>query len=90
MDVTLGHRTHSACGRVLPDGVVNATGRPVGLIVEDVVRKDEIVIKNLGEYLRKIKMFPGATIAPDGSLILLLDVNRLVSIEAMERLRLRE
>ncbi|HWG48402.1 MAG TPA: hybrid sensor histidine kinase/response regulator [Candidatus Acidoferrales bacterium] len=65
--------------------VVSATGRQVGLIVEDVVRKDEIVIKNLGEYLRKVKMFPGATIAPDGRLILLLDVNRLVSIETMDR-----
>ncbi|HSM87004.1 MAG TPA: hybrid sensor histidine kinase/response regulator [Candidatus Limnocylindrales bacterium] len=64
--------------------IVNATGRQVGLIVEDVVRKDEIVIKNLGEYLRKVKMFPGATIAPDGSLILLLDVNRLTAKEAME------
>src|SRR5215468_4407380 len=30
-------------------------------------------------------MFPGATIAPDGSLILLIDVNRLVAGEAIER-----
>ncbi len=29
-------------------------------------------------------MFPGATIAPDGSLILVIDVNRLVAGEAME------
>jgi chemosensory pili system protein ChpA (sensor histidine kinase/response regulator) len=29
-------------------------------------------------------MFPGATIAPDGSLILLIDVNRLVAGEAIE------
>jgi len=52
--------------------------------VEDVVRKDEIVIKSLGEFLRNLKMFPGATIAPDGSLILLIDVNRLVAGEAIE------
>jgi chemosensory pili system protein ChpA (sensor histidine kinase/response regulator) len=64
--------------------IVNVAGRQVGLVVEDVVRKDEIVIKNLGEYLRNIKMFPGATIAPDGSLILLIDVNRLVAGEAIE------
>jgi chemosensory pili system protein ChpA (sensor histidine kinase/response regulator) len=31
-----------------------------------------------------LKMFPGATIAPDGSLILLIDVNRLVAGEAIE------
>jgi CheY-like chemotaxis protein len=43
------------------------------------------VIKNLGEYLRNVKLFPGATIAPDGSLILLIDVNRLVAGESIER-----
>ena len=64
--------------------LVNAGGRQVGIVVEDVLRKDEIVIKNLGEYLRNVKMFPGATIAPDGSLILLVDVNRLVAGDAVE------
>jgi chemosensory pili system protein ChpA (sensor histidine kinase/response regulator) len=64
--------------------IVNVAGRQVGLVVEDVVRKDEIVIKSLGEFLRNLKMFPGATIAPDGSLILLLDVNRLIAGEAIE------
>ncbi len=64
--------------------IANVAGRQVGLVVEDVVRKDEIVIKSLGEYLRNLKMFPGATIAPDGSLILLIDVNRLVAGEAIE------
>jgi chemosensory pili system protein ChpA (sensor histidine kinase/response regulator) len=60
--------------------VVNLVGGgQVGLVVEEVLRKDEIVIKNLGDYLRNVKMYPGATIAPDGSLILLLDVNRLVA-----------
>ncbi|HEY6250552.1 MAG TPA: response regulator [Candidatus Angelobacter sp.] len=65
--------------------IVNVAGRQVGLVVEEVIRKDEIVIKSLGEYLRNLKMFPGATIAPDGSLILLIDVNRLVVGESIER-----
>jgi chemosensory pili system protein ChpA (sensor histidine kinase/response regulator) len=65
--------------------LVNVAARQVGIVVEEVIRKDEIVIKNLGEYLRNMKMFPGATIAPDGSLILLVDVNRLIAGEAMER-----
>lgn len=64
--------------------ICNVAGRQVGLIVEEVIRKDEIVIKSLGEYMRNVKMFPGATIAPDGSLILLIDVNRLVVGESME------
>lgn len=65
--------------------LVNVSGRQVGIVVEEVIRKDEIVIKNLGEYLRNVKLFPGATIAPDGSLILLVDVNRLIAGEAIEK-----
>jgi len=64
--------------------IANVAGRQVGIVVEDVVRKDEIVIKSLGEFLRNLKMFPGATIAPDGSLILLIDVHRMVAGEAIE------
>ncbi|MEO5935825.1 MAG: response regulator [Terriglobales bacterium] len=64
--------------------IANVGGRQVGIVVEEVIRKDEIVIKNLGEYLRNVKLFPGSTIAPDGSLILLVDVNRLVMGESME------
>ena len=65
--------------------LVSVAGRSVGVIVDEVIRKDEIVIKNLGEYLHNVKLFPGATIAPDGSLILLIDVNRLVAGESIEK-----
>jgi len=65
--------------------VANAGSRQIGLVVEEVIGKDEIVIKNLGEYLRRVKLFPGTTIAPDGSLILLIDLNRMVATEPGER-----
>jgi chemosensory pili system protein ChpA (sensor histidine kinase/response regulator) len=65
--------------------VANAGTRQIGLVVEEVIGKDEIVIKNLGEYLRRVKLFPGTTIAPDGSLILLIDLNRMVASEPNER-----
>ena len=65
--------------------LVSVAGRSVGVIVDEVIRKDEIVIKNLGEYLHNVKLFPGATIAPDGRLILLIDVNRLVAGESIEK-----
>jgi chemosensory pili system protein ChpA (sensor histidine kinase/response regulator) len=65
--------------------VANVDNRQIGLIVEDVLGKDEIVIKSLGEYLRRVKLFPGTTIAPDGSLILLIDLNRMVASEPSER-----
>ena len=65
--------------------IVKVAGRQVGVVVEEVLGKDEIVIKNLGDYLRGVKLFPGTTIAPDGSLILLIDLNRLASSETAER-----
>ncbi len=84
LDFTLGLEPIQPINGYLRMVIVNVAGRQVGLVVEDVVRKDEIVIKSLGEFLRNLKMFPGATIAPDGSLILLIDVNRLVAGEAIE------
>ena len=64
--------------------IVRAAGRQVGVVVEEVLGKDEVVIKNLGQYLRRVKLFPGATVSPDGSLILLVDVNRLAAADAVE------
>ncbi|HXU19759.1 MAG TPA: response regulator [Verrucomicrobiae bacterium] len=65
--------------------IVKVAGRQVGVVVEEVLGKDEIVIKNLGDYLRRVKLFPGTTIAPDGSLILLIDLNRLTAADTAER-----
>ncbi|MGB7024341.1 MAG: hybrid sensor histidine kinase/response regulator, partial [Candidatus Acidiferrales bacterium] len=64
--------------------IVNVSGRRVGIVVEEVLRKDEVVIKSLGEFLRNVRLFPGASIAPDGSLILLLDLHRLAAQELSE------
>ena len=64
--------------------IVKVAGKHVGVVVEEVLGKDEIVIKNLGDYLRRVKLFPGTTIAPDGSLILLIDLNRLVSADTAD------
>lgn len=65
--------------------VANTGDRQIGLVIEEVLGKDEIVIKNLGEYLRRVKLFSGTTIAPDGSLILLIDLNRMIASDPSER-----
>ncbi|HVP63628.1 MAG TPA: response regulator [candidate division Zixibacteria bacterium] len=85
LDTQLGLPTIQPVGGWYRLVLVNVAGRQVGIVVEEVLRKDEIVIKSLGEYMRNVKMFPGATIAPDGSLILLVDINRLIMGEAIER-----
>jgi len=84
LDMSLGLEAIQPINGYFRMVIVNVAGRQVGVVVEEVVRKDEIVIKSLGEFLRNLKMFPGATIAPDGSLILLIDVNRLVAGESIE------
>ena len=63
--------------------IVKVNGKQVGVVVDEVLSKDEIVIKSLGPYMRRVKLFPGTTIASDGSLILLIDLNRLVSTESL-------
>ncbi len=44
--------------------IVKVAGRHVGVVVEEVLGKDEIVIKNLGDYLRRVKLFPGTLSLP--------------------------
>ncbi len=85
LDVQLGLAPLEPVNGSLRMVIVKVAGRQVGIVVEEVIGKDEIVIKSLGEYLRKVKLFPGTTIAPDGSLILLIDLNRLVSGDASQR-----
>jgi chemosensory pili system protein ChpA (sensor histidine kinase/response regulator) len=65
--------------------VARVGGKQVGVVVEEVLGKDEIVIKNLGDYLRRVKLFPGTTIASDGSLILLIDLNRLATLGSADQ-----
>src|SRR5258705_736153 len=65
--------------------VANAGNRQIGVVVEEVLGKDEIVIKNLGEYLRRGKIFPGSTIAPDCLLGLLIDLNTIGAAEPTQR-----
>src|SRR5260370_23735011 len=44
-----------------------------------------MISKTLGQDLRRVKLFPGQPIAADGSLILLIDLNRMVATEPNER-----
>jgi two-component system chemotaxis sensor kinase CheA len=54
--------------------VLQADGNRFGLIVDDVVDTEEIVVKPLGAQLGLLDMFSGATIMGDGSVALILDV----------------
>jgi len=51
----------------------------VGLLINKIVGKYQAVIKPLGKYLRKIDIFSGASILGDGSIAIVMDVNKIIS-----------
>jgi chemosensory pili system protein ChpA (sensor histidine kinase/response regulator) len=57
----------------LPVVVLRGGGRPFGLLVDELLGKEEIVIKTLGAFLEGAGPFSGATISGEGRVILLLD-----------------
>ena len=54
--------------------VLHADDRQFGLVVEGISETEEIVVKPLGEQLKGLAAFSGATIMGDGKLALILDV----------------
>lgn len=58
---------------VLSVVVIHDNGRRLGLVVDSLLERQEIVIKPLGEYLGNIDGLSGATILGDGGVILILD-----------------
>lgn len=53
--------------------------RQVGLVVDELLGQQEIVIKSMGKYIdNKCKLISGATILGDGEVALILDANTLI------------
>lgn len=59
--------------------VVNAGGRQVGFVVDQLIGQEEVVIKALGAKLHGLDGLAGATITGDGRIALILDVPGLMS-----------
>jgi chemosensory pili system protein ChpA (sensor histidine kinase/response regulator) len=57
--------------------IVREAGSLYGLIVDQVLGREEIVIKSLGEELAPVPYISGGTISGDGSVILILDIPSL-------------
>ncbi|WP_353062688.1 chemotaxis protein CheA [Tunturibacter psychrotolerans] len=54
--------------------VLEAEGCRYGLVVDDLMSPEEIVVKPLSPVLREIGLFSGATVLGNGSLALILDI----------------
>ena len=58
--------------------IVKKGDKYAGLVVDELMGQQEIVIKSLGKYIKQSKMISGATILGDGEVALILDANALI------------
>ena len=58
--------------------IVKKGDKLAGLVVDELMGQQEIVIKSLGNYINKNKIISGATILGDGDIALILDTNALL------------
>ena len=57
--------------------IVKKGDKYAGLVVDELMGQQEIVIKSLGKYINKNKIISGATILGDGEVALIIDANAL-------------
>ncbi len=58
--------------------IVKKGDKMAGLVVDELIGQQEIVIKSLGKYIKQCKFISGATILGDGEVALILDANALI------------
>jgi two-component system chemotaxis sensor kinase CheA len=62
---------------IVPIVVIQDNNRRLGLVVDTLLERQEIVIKPLGDYLGNKEGISGATIMGDGSVVLILDPHEI-------------
>lgn len=58
--------------------IVKKGDQTAGLVIDELIGQQEIVIKSLGRYIKQCKFISGATILGDGEIALILDANTLI------------
>ncbi len=60
--------------------VVEADGQKVGLMVDDLLAQQQVVVKSLNENYQQVEGVSGATILGDGSVAMILDVPSMINM----------
>jgi two-component system, chemotaxis family, sensor kinase CheA len=68
---------------ILPVVVITDNDRRLGLVVDRLLERQEVVIKPLGTYLGDIDGISGATIMGDGSVVLILDPHEIYGLATL-------
>ncbi|OQY34239.1 MAG: hypothetical protein B6241_05480 [Spirochaetaceae bacterium 4572_59] len=66
--------------------IVQAENSLAGLVVDEVIGDHQTVIKNMGKLYKGLSYITGATILGDGSVAIILDVNRISALARKESL----
>jgi chemosensory pili system protein ChpA (sensor histidine kinase/response regulator) len=66
-----------------PTLVLGMAEKRLAVMVEEIISREEIVVKPLGDYLKGVKLFSGATISGEGNVRLILNIASLFSDEVM-------
>ena len=64
--------------------IVEDEGQRIGLVADEILGQQQIVIKTLGEYLGEVPGIAGGAIMPDGKVGLIIDINGLVKLSKEE------
>jgi chemosensory pili system protein ChpA (sensor histidine kinase/response regulator) len=79
LDRVLGISSLGPGGR-LPIIALRTGRKTLAVVVDELLGKEEIVIKSLGAFLEGVGPFSGATVTGDGRVLLLLDPVRLLAL----------
>ncbi len=75
-----GLRTASRGGDELTLVIVGFESKKIGLIVDELLGQEDVVIKSISENYRNVYGIAGASIRGDGSVSLILDVNAMMDM----------
>ncbi len=70
--------------------VVEADGEKVGLMVDDLLAQQQVVIKSLKDNYQQVEGVSGATILGDGSVAMILDIQGMINIALQKAQQLQQ
>jgi chemosensory pili system protein ChpA (sensor histidine kinase/response regulator) len=80
------HHTESSDHQAyVPIVIVRSAEQILALMVDELIGRETIVVKPLGDYLKKVRLFSGATISGEGKVRLILDIPTIVEQEFVSK-----
>jgi two-component system chemotaxis sensor kinase CheA len=65
--------------------VVEIEGRKIGMLVDQLIGQQQVVVKSLESHYRRVDGVAAATILGDGEVVLVLDIATLVRLAGERR-----